>query len=303
MANFTWEIKRELLLNAPIERGAAAATFAAMLATGGSAYEGPRVEFVSENERVAEYFLRLAELAFGVRFEVKEATLDPKRERDKLTFSCFGADAARIIKETGFWRKSRRYIDNRELAAAYLRGAFLGGGSCTLPHGGARTGYHLEFVMPTKQLAEGLREALDGLYLVSGLVTRGERYIVYIKSREGISDLLSVLGATSALKTIEGVSAAREESNNFNRVSNCFAGNADKAAIASANQVMAFKKLEETGALIALDETLKSTALARLEHPELSLAELAELLNVTKGGLNHRIRKLMALSAQTDKKV
>lgn len=298
MANFTWEIKRDLLMDAPNERGVAAATLAAMLATGGSAYEGPRVEFVSENERVAEYFLSLAEVAFGVRFEVKEATLDPKRERDKLTFSCFGLDAARIIKETGFWRKSRRYIDNRELSVAYLTGAFLGGGSCTLPHGGARTGYHLEFVLPTKQLAEALREALEGLYLVSGLVTRGDRFVVYIKSREGISDLLSVLGATSALKTIEDVSAAREESNNSNRVSNCFAGNADKSAIASANQVMALKKLEETGALAALDETLKKTAQARLEHPELSLAELAELMGVSKSGLSHRMRKLMALSTR-----
>lgn len=295
MANFTWEIKRDLLASLPEDGASASAMLSALLATGGSAYEGPRIEFVSENERVAEYFLALSEMAFGVRFEVKEAFLDPKRERDRLIFSCSGYTAARIVKETGFWKRSRRIVENEKLALAYLKGAFLGGGSCTLPRGGAKTGYHLEFVFPTRVLADALCELLDNLVLFGRSVRRGEKYVVYMKSRESISDLLSVIGATSALKTFTAVSAAREASGYENRVENCIAGNADKAAIASAAQVLALKELEESGALVGLTEQLCQTAKARIENPSLSLSELAEKLQISKSCLNHRLRKLMQI--------
>ena len=73
------------------------------------------------------------------------------------------------------------------------------------------------------------------------------------------------------------------------------AGNADKAAIASAEQTLALRELRDDGVLATLPEALQHTAAARLEHPTLSLSELAALLGVSKGGLNHRMRKLMQI--------
>ncbi len=303
MVNFTWEVKRDLMGALPEGEKAAKATLTAMLAAGGSAFDGPGVEFVSENESVAEYFLRLAERAFSVRFEVTEATKDKKRGKDRLTLSCGGAAAARIIKETGFWRAHPKYAADRALAVAYVIGAFLGSGSCTLPRDGARTGYHLEFVLPTPALAEGLRELLDSLFLVSGIVARGDRRVVYLKSREAISDFLDAVGAASALRKLSELSAVREESNNRNRVSNCYAGNADRTAIANAAQVLALEKLRDGGGWEALDETLRQTAVCRLENPALSLAELADKLKISKSGLNHRLRKLMKICAQTEERI
>lgn len=298
--NFTREIKRELAPLAPADNLCALAQFSALLFTSGSMRGGstPCFEFTSENERVVELFLGLAEQIYGIRLEVKEATLDPKRESDKLTFFYSGERARRILKEVNALAADRLFGD---AAICYARGAFLGSGSCTLPRGGSKTGYHLEFAFPSRTSADRFRRLLEQFELISKSLVRGERYVVYFKSREAISDFFSVVGANAAIKQLDEVSAAREESNRLNRVENCMAGNADKAAIASAEQVIALRELARCGGLMQLDEPLKSTAEARLTSPELSLKELAKKLNISKGGLQHRMRKLMEICAEKNK--
>lgn len=293
--NFTGEIKRDLLAHFPAGKAGAAAALAAILSTCGS-LKGDGFEVVSENEKVAEYFLRLLEM-FGVRPELTGVSQDPKRMRDKLAFSCGGEDARRIISMT---RSLREHLSEDEQAAlCYLRAAFLGGGSCTLPKDGSSTGYHFECVFSSRVRAEEYCELLSAFELFCKLVPRGEKYVCYVKSREAISDLLSVLGAESALKKLDAVSARREANNNENRIQNCIAGNADKAAIASAAQTLAMSALKEEGRLAALSPELRESAEARLTHPTLSLSELASLLGMSKGGLNHRMRKLMKLYEET----
>ena len=293
--NFTGEIKRDLLAHFPAGKAGAAAALAAILSTCGS-LKGDGFEVVSENEKVAEYFLRLLEM-FGVRPELTGVSQDPKRKRDKLAFSCGGEDARRIISMT---RSLREHLSEDEQAAlCYLRAAFLGGGSCTLPKDGSSTGYHFECVFSSRVRAEEYCELLSAFELFCKLVPRGEKYVCYVKSREAISDLLSVLGAESALKKLDAVSARREANNNENRIQNCIAGNADKAAIASAAQTLAMSALKEEGRLAALSPELRESAEARLTHPTLSLSELASLLGMSKGGLNHRMRKLMKLYEET----
>ena len=292
--NFTNEIKRDLLAHIPVTHTGAVAAMAALLSTCGT-LAGEGFEVVSENERVAEYFQRLAE-SLGAQPEIREAVRDPKRKRDKLTFYCGGESARRILSETADLRS--RLAEDEDAALCYLRAAFLGGGSCTLPRDGASTGYHLECVFFTRLRCEEFCALLSQFELFCKLVPRGDTFVAYVKSSEAISDVLSVLGADGALKKLTAVSAARARTNNENRIQNCMAGNADKAAIASAAQTVALKKLADNGSLQQLPAPLRETAIARLEHPTLSLAELARSLGVSKGGLNHRIRRLMQISGE-----
>ena len=97
------------------------------------------------------------------------------------------------------------------------------------------------------------------------------------------------------MKMENELAAERQERNNFNRVSNCYARNTDRTAIASVTQLRAFKELYEKGVFESLPEQLKEAAKCRVEHPTESLTELAARLNVSKSCLNHRFRKLMEL--------
>jgi len=54
--------------------------------------------------------------------------------------------------------------------------------------------------------------------------------------------------------------------------------------------------LENAGVIDSLPEQLRETITARRAHPDLTMSELADLLCVSKPGVNHRLRKLHALA-------
>ncbi len=275
--NFTQEIKKELVKHPPQTRREGVALFCGVLDAGGK--EGADgYTLALESESTAEHLLSLAE-SLGAPMTLTEAAYDPKHGRDKLTFLLGGK-----------WELPDERTEEEQIA--YVKGAFLGGGSCTLPRTGKKTGYHLEFELSAER-AERFSEVMDELQFVCGTTERGDRAVAYIKSREAISDFLSVVGAANALTRFNEVSAQREENNYENRALNCSSGNADRAAIASVEQVRAFSGLRRSGKLQELPGALREAAEARLSHPELSLSELAQVLGLSRSCLNHRLRKLM----------
>lgn len=226
--------------------------------------------------------------------------------RGKLIFELSGENSAEILYALGLVKRNgefskgirKKTVSDRECALAYIKGAFLGGGSCILPSDGGRTGYHLEFVFPEQKPAEDFRALLDGEELLAKTVRRSGAFVVYVKSKETISDFLSVVGAENALKKFSLLVEKRDEANRNNRAANCFSGNADKTATAAVRQVMAIRAIEENVGLCSLEEEMRETAKARLDYPALSLKELAEKLNVSKSCLNHRLRRIEEISRE-----
>ena len=289
--NFTWEIKRNLLRRLPDGACCRNAMLAGFFTAGGGSRERELISFTTEREEIASFVLEEAERLFQVRFELAEI-LDFGRRKDKLTFRYVGPKAEKILDKIDEFSHPKKDCCIR----SFLAGAYLGGGSCTLPKEGTKTGYHLEVGFDSAQGAESFGQAAEEFEILTGVICRGGRSVVYLKSREAISDFLAVIGAEGALKTLDGVAAEREERNYENRKSNCYAGNADKAAIASAAQVIAIEKMMADGAIETLLPALKETAVARLDNPELSLSELAAKLSITKSCLNHRLRKIIEKS-------
>ena len=130
------------------------------------------------------------------------------------------------------------------------------------------------------------------------MIQRQESFVAYVKSKEAISDFLALVGATHSLKKLTAIVEKRDEANNDNRAKNCMSGNADKSAIAAVKQVVAIRKLHDTADFKEMNEDLKALARARLQHPAMSLKELAEYLGVSKSCINHRMRKLMELAEE-----
>ncbi|MBQ1416956.1 MAG: DNA-binding protein WhiA, partial [Selenomonas sp.] len=68
------------------------------------------------------------------------------------------------------------------------------------------------------------------------------------------------------------------------------------AVDAAGRQLADIRTLEAQGRLAGLPPKVKAAAQARLDNPDASLAELAEILGISKSGLNHRMRKLRELA-------
>ena len=87
----------------------------------------------------------------------------------------------------------------------------------------------------------------------------------------------------------------KELRNGVNRRVNCDTANLTKVVDAAQDQIAAIRRAGGAGRLEQLPEKLRAHRRLRLEHPEATLSELAEMMDppVTKSALNHRMRKLI----------
>ena len=186
-----------------------------------------------------------------------------------------------------------RYLGEDCCRRAFLRGAFLAAGSISDP---ARA-YHLEIVSRDEDMAALIEGLVRGFDLGANTVTRKESSVVYLKDSENIVDLLNLMGATRALLEMENVRVEKSVRNNFNRAINCETANLDKTMSAAARQYEAIGAIERMGKFRSLSQELRQVAEARLENPQATLQEIADMLpNVSKSGVNHRLRKLVDIA-------
>ncbi|MBO0690448.1 MAG: DNA-binding protein WhiA [Candidatus Dormibacteraeota bacterium] len=176
---------------------------------------------------------------------------------------------------------------------ALLRGFFLGCGSVNAPS--AR--YHLELVAPSREWAGALADLLREHDVHAGVTDRAGQALVYVKDGDGVAAALSLLGASRAVMAFENARVVREVSAQVNRRLNFETANLDKTAGSSSRQLAAIRRLEESGRLERLPSALREIARVRLDHPEQNLDELARGLRLSKSGINHRLRRLMAAAA------
>jgi DNA-binding protein WhiA len=179
---------------------------------------------------------------------------------------------------------------------AYIRGAFLGGGSISNPE---KT-YHMEFVSNSIELAEDLMKLINSFGLGSKVIQRKNSFVIYLKEGEQIIELLSLIGAHSALLDLENVRIYKEMRNNVNRLVNCETANLNKTVDAAVRQIESIKLIQQKVGLRKLPPNLREIAELRLNYPDISLKELGEMLNpkIGKSGVNHRLRKIEKIAEE-----
>jgi hypothetical protein len=181
-------------------------------------------------------------------------------------------------------------IKHEDCTKAFIRGAFLGGGSISDPE----KNYHMEFVTNNEDFANSLKDLINTLGFNCKIVARKNNYVVYLKESEQISDLLSIIGGHNALLSLQNTKIVKEMRNNVNRIVNCETANLTKTVNASVRQVENIKLIEETIGIKSLPENLQEIARLRIACEDMTLKELGEMLNppIGKSGVNHRLRKI-----------
>lgn len=177
---------------------------------------------------------------------------------------------------------------------AFLRGMFLGGGTMTNP----AQGYHLELSYRDPATRELLAKCVQRAGLPIRESARGENRFFYFKQCEQVLTLLTAMGANASVMQIEDLRVKRQVLGAVNRAMNCDEANLQKQMAASRQQVEAIRRLRDSDAFDGLSDALKEMALLRLSSPDATLTELGAMLNppLGKSGVNHRMRRLMALA-------
>ncbi len=180
---------------------------------------------------------------------------------------------------------------------AFLKGAFLAGGSVTDPS----KGYHIEFTTTHSSVA---RECNSLMHEVLGFqpkaAARGGGHVLYLKQSDLISDCLAYLGAPIASMGIIEAKLEKELNNKVNRRCNCDDANTSKVVEAAQDQLSAIRDLKSKGLFQNLPVKLRQAADARMENPEASLTELAALMEppISKPAMNHRLKKLVQMARE-----
>jgi len=179
---------------------------------------------------------------------------------------------------------------------SFIRGAFLTGGAITDPV----KSYHLELVTDHFNVSRETYSLLLDMGFTPKETARGGNYVNYFKQSSAIEDFLALIGAPVHAMRLMSEKIEKDMRNTVNRKVNCDTANVSKTVDASAVQVEAIRKIEASGAFESLPEKLRQTAALRLQNPELSIKELADISTppVTKSCLNHRLRKLVELSVK-----
>ena len=260
-------------------------------------FQPGEIRITTECDPLKERLPALFRRAFRVSFDVTPADEGGKgsfliRDREKIARICevFGIawDSA-VSLHLNF-----AVLEEDHCRAAFLRGAFLAGGSVTDPE----KGYHLELATSHGAVSRETLALMGEMGLQPKDTTRSANYVLYFKQSDRIEDFLTTIGAGVSAMRVMNARAEKTLRGSVNRRVNCDAANLDKVVSAAQEQIEAIGRLRERGMLEGLSPKLREAAQLRTGHPELTLTQLAELCAppVTKSCLNHRLRKLMELS-------
>ncbi len=181
-----------------------------------------------------------------------------------------------------------------ERVRAYLRGAFLIGGSINDP----RSGYHLEIRCASEETARGVEESLRAAGIIGSSARGGT---TYVKDAESIADFLRVVGASRSLLRFEDIRVMREVKNRVNRRINFETANMNKSIDAALRQIQDSEELSPE-VFDKLSARTREIMRLRIDNPEASLRELGEMADppVTKSTVEYHFRKIRQLVGRGD---
>ena len=266
-----------------------------------NSFTGDNIKIITENLEFSQFLPKLFKKAFGFGFDSQPEDETTGKQIFQITdpekLSAIMASYGFDRQETLALHVNLPVVEEDCCKAAFLRGAFLSGGSVTDPI----KGYHMEITTTHQSVAPesyALIQEVMGFYPKTA--RRGGGQVLYLKQSEQISDFLAYLGAPVAAMGIMEARLEKELNNKVNRRCNCDDANTSKVVEAAQEQLAAIRVLRELGMLENLPSKLLQAAKAREENPESALSELAGMMEppITKPAMNHRLKKLVQMAKE-----
>ena len=301
--SFSASAKAEVCRVIPQKRCCAVAECFGILLFGNS-FGAEGIKIITESREFAHILPKLFWKAFEIEFDTFPSMEAPGKlvfqisDEEKLwdIMDCFGFEA----EDTLALHVNLPIVEDDCCKTAFLRGAFLAGGSVTDP----AKGYHMELTTTHRSVAGEtwilIQEAMD---FSPKKAERSGAQVLYFKQSESISDFLTYLGAPVAAMGIMEARLEKELNNKVNRRCNCDEANTSKVVEAAQEQLSAIRILKEADLLDKLPGKIKEAAKAREDNPFASLSELAFMMDppITKPAMNNRMKKLVQLAKEAKK--
>ena len=301
---FSTELKNELSRREIVEKDSAISELSAFIRTNGTIVFSNFafiIRFETTNNSIIRRIFKLFKFLYSYdgkiivskisnlrKNNVYKIVIEDEEISKKFLEDTFFSDLDSLFPKDNLYEdsaKSRNFIKN------FLCGIFLGAGSIANPD----RSYHLEFTLNSNELAKLVIKYLKLFGIKAKSLEKKGQYIVYVKDSTMISDFLSLIGTVNSLFKFEETKI-KEIKNNTNRLTNCETANLDKTLNTSFIQIDAINKVYKRYGKKNIDKNLLELCELRLKNPSYSLKELAEILKISKSGVNHRFKKIIDMA-------
>ena len=264
----------------------------------GNTFSIREIRIVTGNKALGKRLVSLFLSAFKTSFDImpdedeagKQAYVIKDSGKIGRIFEIFGFSKENLLAH----HVNLGVLENECCVKSFVRGVFLTGGAVTDPS----KSYHLELVTDHFNVSRQTYSLLLEAGFTPKETSRSGNYIIYFKQSAAIEDFLTYIGAPIHAMELMSAKIEKDVRNTVNRKVNCDTANVSKTVDAAAVQIEKINSIKALGAFESMPEKLKQAAILRVENPELSIKELAEIANppVTKSCMNHRMRKLVEIS-------
>ena len=243
--------------------------------------------------------------SFSKQVKAEAAALPVKKEEDKRSLASgiimpgtavrdYAAEVLGKCRDELNKSNEKISLDPKNGARLFLRGVFLSCGYITDP----KSAYRIEFRPVNKEAADVITGILSGYDIPYTEAVRGEVHAVYVRNGDAVSDILGLMGASTARLTFESIRAEREMNSGVNREVNCDSGNTGRQADAAARRGELIGKLMASPEAEKLPRSLYEAAVVHQQNPGASIAELGKMMNppIGKSGMNHRLTRLLEIA-------
>lgn len=285
--SYTYDVKLEILNNDMITNIEKTAEISAVLLSK-NAFLDNKIELRLENISLAKRIYKFLRETTMLKTEVKYSVSKRLGEHNVYIIG--------IPKQKGyknFIEQMNSYtidaiLEDEKILKGFIKGVFLSCGYIKDP----KKEYALDFFMDNDETANKFYNILLQKNKKVFKTLKRNKPLVYLRNSEDIMDIMVLIGSIQSFFKYEEMTMIKDLKNKTIREMNWEVANETKTLNTGNNQIKMINYIEKTIGLNSLSGVLEEIAYIRLENPESSLQEIADIIGISKSGVRNRFRRI-----------
>lgn len=285
--SYTYSVKEEILSNDMVTAIEKTAELSAIFLSK-NAFCNDRIELRLENLPLAKRVYKFIKDTTDLKIEIKYSISKRLGEHNVYIIVIPKQKGYRDFIEKMKSLNVDLILTSEEILKGFIRGIFLSCGYIKDPE----KEYALDFFMDNE-------EAADKLYTL--LLSKGKKVfktlkrnkpLVYLRNSENIMDIIVLIGSIQSFFKYEETTMIKDLKNKTIREMNWEVANETKTLNTGNNQIKMINHIDKEIGLNSLSPVLEEIAHMRLNNPESTLQEIAEMIGISKSGVRNRFRRI-----------
>ena len=285
--SYTYKVKNEILHRTDLNEDEKYAEIRAILLLK-HAINDNSIELKLENKEIAERMYSMLKNLTSLKIFIKFSKSKKFGEHNTYAITLPSQPGIKKFIEKLEEYSSKKDSLNERIEKGFIRGMFLGCGYIKSPE----KEYALDFFVDSEELADELYELLVKMEKRVYKTVKRNKPLVYMRNAEDIMDIIVLIGSMREFYNYEETTMIKDLKNKTIREMNWEVANETKTLDTARKQIKMINLIGRKIGLNELSPVLEEIAFLRLENPEASLQELAEIIGISKSGIRNRFRRL-----------